>query len=106
MEDIFKPLNTILHRKGLKIYEVYKKYDKDHNEMLSADELKIALKEFLKYDITDEEVKVMKAYFRSRYKKVEIKKVELGDLLNDISKLKRQGTFQKQESKDALEAIR
>ena len=108
IEDIFKPLNTYLKRKGKKIYEVFKKYDKDHNEMLSAVELKIALKDYLQFEITEEEVKVIKTYFRSKYKKVEIKKVEMGDLLNDISKLKRVAnkTYSRAEAREALEALR
>jgi Ca2+-binding EF-hand superfamily protein len=47
IEDIFKPLNTYIQRKNVSVVDLFKKYDKNHDEMLSAEELKFALKDFL-----------------------------------------------------------
>ena len=43
IEDIFKPLNTYLKRRSIDVFTLFKKYDKDKNELLSVDELIHAL---------------------------------------------------------------
>lgn len=39
IEDIIKPLATVMKRLGLTVDEIFGKYDLNNNQMLSADEL-------------------------------------------------------------------
>ena len=45
--------------------------------MLSASELKVALKERLAFDLSPEEVKTLHEFFRAKYRRSEIRKGEL-----------------------------
>ena len=50
--------------------------------MMSATELQGALKDMLKFEMTQDEVKTMQEFFRYKYKRVEIKKHEFNDIIN------------------------
>jgi hypothetical protein len=45
--------------------------------MMSAKELKVALKELLQFDVSPEEVMTMQEFFKAKYRRSEIRKAEL-----------------------------
>lgn len=47
---------------------LFRKYDRDGDALMTADELKGALRDLLDYDMTQEEVKTMREFFRARFK--------------------------------------
>jgi len=69
---------------------------------MSASELQAALKDMLKFEMTQDEVKTMQEFFRYKYKRVEIKKHELNDINN--KPYKRQ--YEPGGAQSALKAIR
>ena len=56
IEDTIKPLVTYLNRKQLNVTHVFDRYDVNKNQLLSASELQVALKDMLKFEMTTEEV--------------------------------------------------
>ena len=76
IEDIIKPLSTYLARKNVQVSELFQSFDKDHNNMLSAQELKQAIKSKLGYEVSPDEVETMKEFFRAKFRRAEIKKTE------------------------------
>ena len=81
IEDIIKPLSTYLARKNVSITELFHGFDKDHNNMLSALELKQAIKAKLGFDVTQDEVETMKEFFRAKFRRAEVKKTEFQELM-------------------------
>lgn len=61
--------------------DLFEKYDQDKNQMMSAKELKVALKELLQFDVSPEEVMTMQEFFKAKYRRSEIRKAELTQLL-------------------------
>ena len=91
IEDVIKPLATSIKKYNADIDDVFKRYDKDGNNMLSADELQNGLRH-LSIFITNSDVKMLKDYFRMQNEKKmgrkisgggdEISLKEFKDLLN------------------------
>ena len=102
IEDIIKPLKTVMYKrlmdsqKGKKatgvqtlqtqIDDLFKSYDKDGDQMMSATELNTALGEMLNFKMTAEEVQTMKEFFRAKFRKDSIRKPEFKKLLDTENK--------------------
>jgi len=56
IEDILKPLITVLKRKGYTISTIFDKYDTNRSDTMSASELQYAVKDLFEYEINNEEV--------------------------------------------------
>jgi Ca2+-binding EF-hand superfamily protein len=74
-----------MNKRGMKAGDLFEKFDQDRNQMLSASELKVGLKELLHFDITQEEVKTMHEFFKAKYRRSEIRKEDLKSLLETPS---------------------
>lgn len=81
IEDIIKPLVTYMKKSNMSAADLFERYDQDRNQMMSASELKVALKELLQFDMSPEEVKTMHEFFRAKYRRSEIRKAEFTQLL-------------------------
>lgn len=101
IEDIIKPLKTFMYKKQLdsqkgkkagvmtlqqQIDDLFKNYDKDGDQMMSANELNTALGEMLGFKMTGEEVETMKEFFRAKFRKDSIRKLEFKKLLDTENK--------------------
>lgn len=65
IEDVIKPLAFKARKFNANIPELFDRYDKNHNARLSAEELRDALA-LHKIKMTDEDVQMIKDYFRAR----------------------------------------
>lgn len=102
IEDIIKPLITIMERKNLRAPDIYDKYDQNRNQMLSANELAEACKEMLRFDMGKDEIKTLHEFFKAKFKRAEIKKAEFAELLNKVPVRK----WDKKSAKAALSMIK
>ena len=76
IEDIIKPLVTCLKREGKTVNDLFHKYDQNKNQLMSATELQGALKDMLKFEMNQDEVKTLGEFFRSKFRRSEVKKHE------------------------------
>ena len=81
IEDIIKPLVTCLKRAKRSAVDVFKEYDQDKNQLMSATELQAALKDILHFEMSQEEVKTMHEFFRAKFRRSEVRKAEFVELL-------------------------
>jgi len=82
MEDILKPLVTIMNHKNCNVTNLFRDYDQNKNDMLSAEELKAALLAMVKFEMTQEEVGTMQQFFKNKFRRSEVKKAEFSQLVN------------------------
>lgn len=66
--------------------------------------MRAAVKDYLQYEISEGEINVLSRFFKSKYNKSQIKRIEMAGLLKEISETKRgeKLTYKTQEAKDAL----
>lgn len=102
IEDITKPLATCMARKNLNVVEMFARYDQNKNQMMSAQELKVAAKELLQFDMTPEEVATMHEFFRAAFRRSEVRRAEFAELLNKQSVRK----YEPKPAKTALARIK
>ena len=81
---------------------MFQKYDQDRNQMMSATELQAALKDICGFEMSQEEVKTMHEFFRAKFRRSEVKKPELVELLDKQTVRK----FESKGAKSALVTIR
>ncbi len=87
---------------GVNISQLFDKYDANKNGRLSSDELSKALKNDFNISLQDDEVLVIKEYFRAKHKSAEIAKLDFIDLLN----IKFQKKHDPEEAKKSLQLIK
>ena len=97
IEDIIKPLQTKAIKFDVNLSKQFDKYDTDGNHRLSAEELRDALGKN-NLHLTDDDVLVLKDFFRMKYKSNEIKK-------EDFIRMMETKFERKFESKDAKQAL-
>ena len=81
IEDIIKPLVTKARRFNANISDMFDRYDTNRNGRLSAEELKTALNKN-NIAMSDEDVQMLKEYFRNKTRSEQISKVDFINLMN------------------------
>lgn len=102
IEDIIKPLATVMKRIGLTVDEIFSIYDQNNNQMLSAEELQAAVKGEMSIVLTKDEVSTMQEFFMAKYKRNQVRQSEFRDLLD--KKTVRQ--YRPKEAKQVLAKMR
>lgn len=82
IEDILKPLGTYMRKQQLSLIALFREHDQDRNMMMSAEELAAAIRATLKYELTQEEVHIMRDFFRARFRRAEVNRAQFDDILN------------------------
>lgn len=82
IEDIIKPLATKVRVFGVNISQLFDKYDANKNGRLSPDELSRALKNDFNILLQDDEILVIREFFKAKHSSAEIAKLDFIDLLN------------------------
>ena len=98
IEDIIKPLATVIKRLNLTVDRIFEKYDHNKNHMLSADEIQSAVKGELGMILTKEEVQTLHEFFMAKYKRAQVRQPEFRDLLD-------RKTIRQYKPKDAKQAL-
>jgi len=81
IEDVIKPLATKARRFNANIGDMFDRYDTDRNGRLSAEELRTALgKNNIR--MSDEDVQMLKEYFRNKRRTEQISKSDFIELMN------------------------
>ena len=75
IEDIIKPLASKARRFQLNLNDLFDRYDKNHNGRLDVDELRAALK-LAKINIDDDDMQILREYFRAKDRSGKIKKAD------------------------------
>ena len=65
-----------MKREGKTVNDLFHKYDQNKNQLMSATELQGALKDMLKFEMNQDEVKTLGEFFRSKFRRSEVKKHE------------------------------
>lgn len=106
IEDIIKPLVTYMKHKKLNVTELFERYDQNKNQMMSASELKVALKELLQFDMNPEEVKTMHEFFKAKFRRSEVRKDEFAKLVDTYLKGQPVRKYDSKGAKAALKAVK
>jgi Ca2+-binding EF-hand superfamily protein len=61
---------------------MFQEYDTNNNGRLSAEEIKIAMKKHVQINLGDNEVKLLRDFFVSKYRTPEIKSTHFETLIN------------------------
>jgi len=85
VEDILRPLVTIMHRKAMTLTDIFRRYDANKNDQLNPKEIQTTMSELVKYKITADEVAILTEFLKSRYGRSEIRKSELADVITRLS---------------------
>ena len=103
IEDVIKPLATKAKRFGQNLSELFNKFDKNRNSRLSAEELRDALHNNGKgFRMTDDDMQMIKDYFRAKTRSEQINKNDFIELLNTQFERK----FDQMAAKKALSDIK
>ena len=82
IEDIVKPLAFKILKFNVNMAKLFDTYDANKNGRLSAEELAKALLLDQKIQLSDDEIQVIKEYFKNKHNTLEIKKMDFIDLIN------------------------
>lgn len=82
IEDIIKPMATYLKEKKLTVGSLFEKYDQNRNQMLSAKEIANAVKQILRFEMSDEEIQTLHEFFRNKFRRSEVKKHEFVQIID------------------------
>lgn len=82
IEDILKPLGTYMRKQQISLFALFREHDQDRNMMMSAEELAAAIQATLKYELTQEEVHIMRDFFKARFRRAEVNRAQFDDILN------------------------
>jgi len=103
IEDIIKPLVTVMKRQNKTVVDIFREYDTNRNEMLSAKELQVALKNMMQFEMSQDEVNTMHEFFRAKFKRSEIKKADLAEILSKPTFVRK---WESQQAKSTLSKIK
>lgn len=102
IEDIVKPLAYKILAFNVNIATLFDNYDQNKNGRLSAEELSKALMKDMKIQLNDDEVLVIKEYFKNKHQSLEIRKLDFIELIN--TKFERH--FDSEEAKQSLTTLK
>ena len=101
IEDVIKPLASKARAYNVNLTELFDRYDSNRNGRLSAEELQMALNKN-KIPTSEEDMLMMKDYFRNRLNQTEISRQDFIKLMN--TEFKR--VFDEQAARKSLNDIR